>query len=336
MTAENTGIRFVIIGYGHIGQRYADLILKQNGAELVGIVDVKITSASVEVPYYSSIEALLDDQLEFDVAVIATPNGLHVEQSIQLLNAGKHVIVEKPISLDTAGVEKIYEAANRNQKSVFPVFQNRYAIATNWLKELLDSKQLGEIFMVQVNCFWNRDEAYYSKNHWHGTKELDGGVLYTQFSHYIDALIWLFGSISVKSSELFNFKHQQTEIEDSGVVQFGFGEKSTGTLTFSTATFAQNYESSILIIAENGTLKLGGQYMDRIVSQHAVVDFPIDLGQEKTNHELFLKDVVQKLQSGSASPIQKSEVYNTIALIERIYQNAKNSRDVENSPIFAS
>ncbi|MFN3940373.1 MAG: Gfo/Idh/MocA family protein, partial [Chitinophagales bacterium] len=190
-------IRFAIIGLGHIGKRHAEMISRQEGAELVALVDIKqkedLQIAQYAVPFFSSIEELLSSGIQTDVINIATPNGLHAQQAIVSLEAGKHVVIEKPIALTKHDAEDVIHKALQVNRYVFAVMQNRYSPPSRWIKEMVTSGRLGKIFMVQVNCYWNRDARYYKPGHWHGTKDLDGGTLFTQFSHFIDIMYWLFG-----------------------------------------------------------------------------------------------------------------------------------------------
>mgnify|MGYP001792021342 CR=1 FL=1 len=220
---QHNNIKFAVIGCGHIGKRHAAMISNNPDCELIALVDSKDASAlainEYKVPFFSSIDELLKSGLSFDVLCVATPNGLHEEHVLAGLQKGKHVVIEKPMALTKAGCERIIYESMQQHKQVFCVMQNRYSPPSVWLKEIIEKKLLGDIYMVQVNCYWNRDERYYIKGNWHGTKELDGGVLFTQFSHFIDILFWLFGDIEDISSRITNFNHRHlTEFDDSGFV----------------------------------------------------------------------------------------------------------------------
>ncbi len=318
-------VNFAVIGYGHIGKRHADILSNYPNAKLVAIVelnDQQLTSDGNTVPFFNNIQALIDSNIAFDVAIIATPNGLHAEHAVACLNNGKHVVVEKPIAINSFDAAQIYKAALLNDKKVFAVFQNRYSPISLWLKELLAARKLGKIFMVQMNCFWNRDHRYYKKDSWHGTMDMDGGSLYTQFSHYIDALYWFFGDIEGVRSDLFNFRTQHhIDFDDSGFITFDLKDCGKGSFAFTTAVYDKNLESSLTIIGENGTIKIGGQYMDKVLEVNAKdVIYPNFKDLITTNHQSFLYDVVQKIQNNEEPSISESEVLNVIDLIERMYQ----------------
>lgn len=335
--------KFAIIGVGYIGKRHAAMIRGNAECELVAWCDIlPRTTLGIEhkdIPFFADVESMLDAS-DADVVVVATPNGLHEKHALQALHAGKHVVIEKPMALTKAGCERILFTALQKQKHVFCVMQNRYSPPSMWLKELVSSGKLGKIFMVQVNCYWNRDDRYYKPNPetgrpsgWHGTQEWDGGTLFTQFSHFVDILYWLFGDIQNIQSRLRDFTHQTTtDFEDSGFVSFDFVQGGMGTLNYSTAVWDQNLESSITIIAEKGSVKVGGQYMNEVEYCHVEnytmpslppVNPPNDYGAYKgsaANHHFIIENVVDVLAGNDTITTNALEGMKTVEIIERIYQ----------------
>lgn len=267
-TTEKNIIHFGVVGYGHIGKRHAHLIQENAQCRLSGICDVnplQFNNLNSNLATYSSLESLIKQQPEIDVISIATPNGWHASQAIFALENNKHVLIEKPMALSSKECEQIIDAANKHNKHIFCVMQNRFTPTAQWLKKIIGNQDLGNIYQVIVQCYWNRDHRYYTPNHWHGTKNLDGGILFTQFSHFIDMIYWLLGDIHVTGSQQFQFNHQNlTEFPDAGNFHFNFAKNGKGTFLYSTALFQENFESSITIIAEKGTIKVGGQYMNEI------------------------------------------------------------------------
>ena len=220
-------IKFALVGLGHIGKRHADVIFNNKNCALVAICDPTPKDKLdidkyTNVVFYSSIDDLLTSKEVIDVICIASPNGLHEEHALKSLQAGCHIVLEKPMALTKVGCERIIFKALQKHRQVFCVMQNRYSLPSVWLKSLLEENRLGKIFMVQINCYWNRDDRYYTADSWHGKKELDGGTLFTQFSHFIDILYWLFGDIKDIQAKFDDFMHQHsTTFEDSGFVSFG-------------------------------------------------------------------------------------------------------------------
>jgi len=232
-------IKFAILGCGHIGKRHAELVQKHDEAELVAIIDPvnpqMLQVANLNVPQFKTLDDFLQSGLIVDVVNICTPNGLHAGQAITCLNNGLNVVIEKPIALNVDDAEAILTAAQESDKRVFPVVQNRYSPTIKWLKEIFVANKLGEIFMVQMNCFWNRDDSYYRSGGWRGTLALDGGPLFTQFSHFVDVLLWIFGDVVNISAKFSNFNHQyNTEFEDSGIITFDLVNGGVGSINYST------------------------------------------------------------------------------------------------------
>lgn len=335
--AELNKIKFAVIGCGHIGKRHAEMILGNPEAELVALSDVAAKeSLGIEkynVPFYNNIEELLASNLAIDVINICTPNGLHSYQATLALDKGCHVVVEKPIGLSKAKCEEVIFKALRNNKQVFAVMQNRYSPPSVWIKELVENKVLGDIFMVQLNCYWNRDDRYYKKGGWKGTTDLDGGTLFTQFSHFIDIMYWLFGDIANIQGKFKDFTHQEsTDFEDSGFVSFDFVDGGMGSLNYSTAVATQNLESSITIIGEKGSVKIGGQYMNEVevcnidgyeMPELPAANPPNDYGPYKgsaANHHYVIENVIDTLNGRTTATTNALEGLKVVEIIERIYK----------------
>jgi UDP-N-acetyl-2-amino-2-deoxyglucuronate dehydrogenase len=157
------------------------------------------------VPYFNTTEELFNASIEIDVVNICSPNGLHAEHSLVALKK-KHIVCEKPMALQKQDCEAIIYKAFMH-RNVFCVMQNRYSPPSAWVKEVVEKKIIGDIYMVQLNCYWNRDERYYKKGGWKGTADLDGGTLFTQFSHFIDIMYWLFGDIKDIQAKFNDFNH---------------------------------------------------------------------------------------------------------------------------------
>jgi len=329
-------IRFAVVGAGHIGKRHATMIQRNDESELVALVDVKpkfeLGLDEFDVPFFSSVEELLASDLEYDVASICSPNGLHAEQSIRLLEENRHVVCEKPMGLSKDNCEKVIFKALQMSKHVFCVMQNRYSPPSEWIKSVIEDKILGDIHMVQLNCYWNRDERYYKKGGWKGTSDLDGGTLFTQFSHFIDIMYWLFGDIKNIQGKFADFNHSElTEFEDSGFVSFDFVQGGMGSINYSTAVANQNLESSITIIGEKGSIKIGGQYMNEVeVCNVEGYDMPElaptnpgnDYGAYKgsaANHHYIIENVVDTLKGRTTATTNALEGLKVVEIIERIY-----------------
>lgn len=346
-------IRFAVIGLGHIGRRHAALIAAHAATEIVAIVDVlpeeqltRPEGVGGEVPLFAGVGDLLASGINLEVACICTPNGLHAEQAIQLLAAGVHTVIEKPVALTTQGAKAIIAAAKAADRHVFGVMQNRYSPASAWLKAQVDAGVLGEILQVHLDCFWNRDHRYYTlppdgrPHPWHGDAALDGGVLFTQFAHFIDLLCWCFGEVTVHSARFANQNHEDIHVfADTGMVHFAFGEGALGSLNFSTAVWDRNFESTLTVIGERGTIKLGGQYMNELRYCHvAGLDQP-ELPPSSpannygpytgsaANHHFVIDNVVEVLRGTAQVATTAEEGLAVVKVIEDVYAKVeKNSQ----------
>ena len=330
-------VKFAVIGLGHIGKRHAEMIRRNPDAELVAVCDVlpkeQLGLAGIEEPFFNNIDDLLEAGLGIDVVSICTPNGYHADYAVKALKASKHVVLEKPIALTKNDAERIVFKSLKMSRHVFCVMQNRYSPPSVWLREVMDQRLLGKIYQVKLDCYWNRDERYYKKGQWHGDNKLDGGTLFTQFSHFIDIMYWLFGDITNIRGNFADFNHKNlTDFEDSGVVTFDFINGGMGCLNYSTSVWDANLESSITIIGEKGTIKVAGQYMNEVAYCH-VKDYtmpelapsnpPNDYGLYKgsaQNHHYVIENVVEKLTDKGSITTNVLEGLKVVEIIERIYQ----------------
>ncbi len=329
-------IKFAVIGQGHIGKRHAEMIRRNPQCELVAVCDTlpreKLGLDNLQEKFYSDVDELLKSHSEIEVVNVCTPNGLHAEHALKSLDTGKHVVVEKPMALTKSDCEKVIYAALHNHKTVFCVMQNRYSPPSVWLKDVIDNKTLGDIYMVQLNCYWNRDERYYKKGGWKGTQDLDGGTLFTQFSHWIDIMYWLFGDIKNIQAKFADFNHKtSTAFEDSGFVSFDFVNGGMGSINYSTAVWDKNLESSLTIVGSKGSIKVGGQYMD-VVETCNIKDYIMpaleetnpanDYGAYKgsaNNHHNVIENVVHTLTGKNKITTNALEGLKVVDIIERIY-----------------
>jgi UDP-N-acetyl-2-amino-2-deoxyglucuronate dehydrogenase len=338
-------IKFAVVGCGHIGKRHASMILGNSDFELMALCDIKPKEVLglenfTEAKFFNSIESLFQSGIKIDAVSIASPNGYHQEQALLALENNCHVVLEKPMALTKNGCEQIIFTALQRHKQVFCVMQNRYSPPSVWLKEVLDSRILGKVFMVQINCYWNRDDRYYKPDAmsgkpttWHGSKELDGGTLFTQFSHFIDLMYWYFGDVTNINAKLNDFNHHKTtDFEDSGFVSFDFINGGMGSLNYSTSVWDKNLESSITIIAENGSIKVGGQYMNEVEYCH-IKDYvmpalaesnpPNDYGPYKgsaANHHYIYENISNVINGKESITTNALEGMKVVEIIESIYK----------------
>jgi UDP-N-acetyl-2-amino-2-deoxyglucuronate dehydrogenase len=337
---ETAEIGFVIMGLGHIGKRHAEMVLRQNGAHLVAYIDClspeKLAFKNAQIPHFYNLPDFLASGLQAQVLNVCTPNGLHAEHALAALNAGMHVVIEKPMALKESDCDALMAKAAEKNLQIFTVMQNRYSPPAAWMKEIWDAKIMGELFLMQLDCYWNRDERYYTPNAWHGKKDLDGGTLFTQFSHFIDMMIWLFGEIKNIDAVFKNFNHAGlTEFDDSGFIRFEFENGGMGLLNFSTAVAQENLCSSMTILAEHGSVKIGGQYMNKVehcsiknysmpkIAETAVGNNYGSYSGSAQNHNLVIENVVRVLNGGENLGSTAAEGKKVVAAINKMYDAKK-------------
>ena len=333
-------LKFAIIGCGRIAQRHAEHINRLG--VLVAVCDIAPMKADTLAQQYKanayySIKDLLAKEKSIDVVAVCTPNGLHATHSIQALNAGFNVLVEKPMAITVKDCEEMIAAAKANNKLLFPIKQNRFNPPVAAVKEAIDKGILGKIYSVQLSCFWNRDAAYYN-NSWKGTIDLDGGTLFTQFSHFIDLLYWMNGDVEKAHAITGNFAHQGViQFEDTGVVALQFCNGSIGTINYTVNSHVKNMEGSLTIFAEKGTVKIGGQYLNELEYQ-SIEGFEItnlpkgnianNYGTyvgSMSNHDKVYQNVIDVLQQGASMTTSTFDALKTVEIIHKIYSSISKS-----------
>ncbi|RZJ75753.1 MAG: Gfo/Idh/MocA family oxidoreductase [Flavobacterium sp.] len=329
-------LSFAIVGCGRIARRHAEQIAKVG--RLAAVCDVLYEPAfemaqEYDANLYLSIEELLQNEPLVDVVVICTPNGLHAQHSILSLKAHKHVLCEKPLSITTADAKRMIAAAEAADRQLYVVKQNRYNPPVQAVQQLLREDKLGKIFSFQINCFWNRPHQYYD-NSWKGTANMDGGTLYTQFSHFVDLLYWLLGDVKDVKAVTRNYEHPLIEIEDSGVVLIEMLGGAIGTLNYTVNSFIKNMEGSFAIFGEHGTVKIGGQYLNELeyqcVRDQETITLPAG-GAPNTygfyqgsmsNHDKVYEHLVHALNDPAYEFASALDGMKTVEIIERIYAAA--------------
>ncbi|TXH20920.1 MAG: Gfo/Idh/MocA family oxidoreductase [Chitinophagaceae bacterium] len=324
--------KILIIGCGNIGSRH--IMHASKLADIIGVCDINKEKANQFAEQYNTkafydIQSALESCSNIDLVSICTPNGLHAEHSILALENGAHVLCEKPMAISTISATKMIETAQSYQKKLYVVKQNRYNPPIEYLKNLIEKKALGNIYSFQVNGYWNRPAAYYKG--WKGTLSLDGGTLYTQFSHFIDLILWLFGD--AKNAQLIrkNFCHPSIEFEDTGIISFEMQNGMIGSFNYTVNSYHKNMEGSITVFAEKGTLKIGGQYLNEL-EYFEVKDMekpilsigngPNNYGNYSgtmSNHDKIYENVLKALDNDQHPFLEATEAFQSVALIESLY-----------------
>jgi UDP-N-acetyl-2-amino-2-deoxyglucuronate dehydrogenase len=329
-------MQFAIIGCGKIATRHAEQAAKLG--ELVAVCDIDIKKAETlaskyNAHPYSSLEDLLVKEESVNLVSICTPNGLHAQHSIAALKAGKDVLCEKPLCISSKDAASMIETADKTGRKLFVVKSTRYNPALVLLKKVVEQEKMGQLYNFQLNCFWNRPLAYYT-NTWKGKLAMDGGTLYTQFSHYIDALLWLLGDVRSVKGWRKNMAHASSiEFEDTGVAAIEMQNGMIGGLNWSVNTFKKNMEVSLTLIAEKGSIRIGGEYMNKVeyqLADGAVLDIPPAEGEANdygfykgsmSNHDKVYENLLLALNDSSHPFSNAHDGLKTVETIEKIYNS---------------
>ena len=327
--------KFAIIGCGRIAHRHAENILRVG--KLVAVCDIEKNKADEFAALYNgkawySIDDLLKQEKDIDVICVCTPNGLHAEHSIKSLQGGKHVLCEKPMCIAMEAAWSMIDTAHFFRKKLYIIKQNRFNTPVQFAKRLLNENNLGRILSFQMNCFWNRPQQYYDGG-WRGSKTLDGGLLYTQFSHFIDLLYWFLGDVDEvigyrKNSGLRN----HLEFEDTGTAILKMKTGALGNINYTINSFRKNVEGSFTLFGEKGSIKIGGQYLNTIewqsldesikyedVQTTKANDYGFYTGSMSNHHKVY-DEFIKALDNKPNDLPKPAEALKTIEIIRKIYK----------------
>lgn len=335
-------IKFAVVGCGSIGKRHIAVLDAEPDAEIVAICDVDEKKCREQselyqnIPYYTSFEKMLTE-IKADVINVVTPHALHAEMTINALRHKFNVLVEKPMALTMADCHAMNEAAQANGMKLWVVKQNRHNVPVKLAKDAIDKGMLGKIFMVKCDILWNRYQGYYDESPWRGKKDKEGGALYTQASHFIDLLVWWCGDVRDVRAFMETQNHR-IETEDSGNAIVKFSSGALGSINWTTCVYNKNFEGSITIIGEHGTIKIGGQYLNKIEFWD-VRGYPLQEGIEFTdkpnaygkyqgtssNHDKVIKTIIETMHKKQVSvdAVEGFEGMRCIDAIEKMYNSLK-------------
>lgn len=257
-------LKVALIGCGRISKRHIEAIKDCKQLQISYVCDIdekkaKATSLELDVPYVKNY----NDIKGADIISVLTPSGLHPRHASEIAENtdAKYLVVEKPISLTLREAYELYERVGKTGKRLLPVYQNRYNPLVAHLKELIQSGKLGKIHQFICNVLWNRNDDYF-KIDWHGTKEFDGGVLYTQASHYVDMAHFFFGEI--EEAHGLGGELRKLEVYDSVSANMKFKSGVVGSINATINAYEKNYCTEFTLIAEKGLIRLSGTNLNAI------------------------------------------------------------------------
>jgi UDP-N-acetyl-2-amino-2-deoxyglucuronate dehydrogenase len=335
-------IRFALVGAGRIANNHLGAIEKHaDRCELVDVCDTnpKALEAAVQrtgANGHANLTALLENTTA-DCVILTTPSGLHPSQAIQVAEAGKHVMTEKPMATRWNDGLAMVEACDRAGVHLFVVKQNRRNATLQLLKQAVEQKRFGRIYSVALNVFWTRPQDYYDSAKWRGTWEFDGGAFMNQASHYIDLLDWLIGPVESVMAYTGTLA-RDIEVEDTGAAAIRWRNGAMGTLNVTMLAYPKNFEGSITILGEKGTVRIGGVAVNDI--QHWEFDQPRpeDETVRQANyattsvygfgHPLYYDGVIETLQGAASPETDGREGLKSLELLIAMYLSARDGTRV--------
>ena len=335
-------IRFALVGCGRISANHFDALEKHAAhAEVVGVCDIDPAAleravARTGAPGFATLTALLAG-CDADVVILATPSGLHSEQAIAVAAAGRHVMTEKPMATRWQDGKRMVAACDHAGVHMFVVKQNRRNATLQLLKRAVDQDRFGRIFMVAINVFWSRPQAYYDSAPWRGTWEFDGGAFMNQASHYVDLLDWLIGPVESVQAYTETLA-RNIEVEDTGVVSIRWRTGALGSMNVTMLAYPKNYEGSITILGERGTVRIGGVAVNRIEHWEFADSRPEDAGIEAASYETtsvygfghpaYYENVIASLRGEASPETDGREGLHSLEILIATYLSARDGRRV--------
>lgn len=335
-------IRFALVGCGRIAQNhFAAMETHADRCELVDVCDISPTALQAAVAKTGARgHAKLADLLAnttADCVILTTPSGLHPNEAIEVAEAGKHVMTEKPMATRWTDGLKMVEACDKAGVELFVVKQNRRNATLQLLKRAVQQKRFGKIYSVSVNVFWTRPDAYYTSAKWRGTWEFDGGAFMNQASHYIDLLDWLIGPVESVMAYTGTLA-RNIEVEDSGVAALRWRSGAMGTLNVSMLTYPKNLEGSITILGEKGTVRVGGVAVNEIQHWEFEEKLPEDDEITQANyattsvygfgHPLYYDNVISTLRGEAEAETDGREGLKSLELLIALYLSARDGKRI--------
>jgi len=325
-------IKIALIGCGRISKKHIEAI-KENNLDLVAVSDINIEKAKkIGVAYYKDYKKMLEKE-DIDIVSILTPSGLHYKHALEIIEFGKHLIIEKPMCLRYDEAENLVKKANNMGIKLFTVKQNRFNLPIKKLKESIERYKLGNIFLATTRVRWARTQEYYDMDKWRGTWKFDGGVISNQAIHHLDLLIYLVGDIESVYAKSIN-AFAKIEVEDSAIATIKFKNGAIGTFEATTATRPKDIEGSISILGDKGIVEVGGFAANKIVRWENNEKIDIEkYSQNPDNiygfgHIEFYKDVVESIKQNKKGVCEMEEGIKSIKVMNAIYESIATNKEI--------
>ena len=335
-------IRFALVGCGRIAKNHFGAIKHHHErCELVGICDINSRAleeavvATAATPY-KSLTAMLA-KCDADAFILTTPSGLHPEQAIQIAMAGRNIITEKPMATRWEDGKRMVAACDTAGVRMFVVKQNRRNATLQMLKRAVEKKRFGRIYMVNLNVFWTRPQEYYDSAKWRGTWEYDGGAFMNQASHYIDLIDWIVGPVESLHAYTATLA-RVIEVEDTGVISLRWRNGALGSMNVTMLTYPNNFEGSITMLGEKGTVRIGGVAVNEIkqwdFAESDEDDRKVKEASYETTsvygfgHPLYYDNVIKVLRGEAEPETDGREGLKSLEILIATYLSARDGKRV--------
>ncbi|MEW6707264.1 MAG: Gfo/Idh/MocA family oxidoreductase [Pseudomonadota bacterium] len=335
-------IRFALVGCGRISANHM-AALQRHGerAELVAVCDNRPEALQAAVDKtgaagFASLDALLAGN-DADIVVLATPSGLHPRQAIKVAQAGRHVLTEKPMATKFDEGMQMVRACREAGVKLFVVKQNRLNATMQLLKGAIEQRRFGRIVMVNVNVFWTRPQSYYDDAPWRGRWDLDGGAFMNQASHYVDMVDWLVGPVDNVHAYTATLA-RDIEAEDTGVMSLRLRSGGLASINVTMLTHGKNFEGSITVLGEKGTVRIGGVAVNEIQHWEFEDPRPEDAQVKSANyappsvygfgHPLYYDNVIRTLRGETDAAVDGYEGLRSLEVIIAAYRSARDGQRV--------
>ncbi|MBU9675172.1 Gfo/Idh/MocA family oxidoreductase [Planococcus sp. CP5-4] len=332
-------MNFAIIGCGFIAKKHALAINNIPNANLIAVCDRVSSSMDFYAQEYGAktyleSKEMLKDPL-IDVVCICTPSGLHVQIAEEVAAAKKHIVMEKPIAMTIEETDRIMYASKLNGVKLTVVHPNRFRTVVQETKKILDQNLLGKISHTNCLVNWNRGQEYYDQSPWRGTKAHDGGVLMNQAIHNLDLLLWFMGDpVEVFSLEATRLRDIEAEDVSTGVIRFENG--SLANVQASTTVYSKNFEESITIFGEKGTIKIGGtnalhfekidvQSLDNLAIQD-IVRRVEENPWGTSGHQKIIEEMIFAIQNNTAPAVTGEDGRQVLKLVLAFYESSASKK----------
>lgn len=340
-------MKYALIGCGRISPNHI-AAAKSNHLDIVGICDTdekmlydKAAKFDlVNVPQYNDYHEMIEREKP-ELVAIATESGKHAAIALDCIAAGCNLIIEKPIALSIADADAIIRASKEKGVRVSASHQNRFNKSIQKIREALEYNRFGRLFYGTAHIRWCRDWEYYSRARWRGTWEQDGGALMNQCIHNIDLLRWMMGDEVDEVVGLTDrLNHPYIEAEDLGIALVKFKSGSYGIVEGTTDLYPKNLEETLYLFGEKGTVKAGGQSVNRIEEWRFAdaLDEPDEVIKQFAEnppnvygfgHTPLYADVIEAIENGREPYVNAEAGKRALELVLAIYKSAAENRSVK-------